>query len=254
MNRLELIQRLPGEQGPLVLLDWWRRGLIALDDPRIREIMLLLARQTGKSQFAAACAASELMCRAGSFTLLVSASEGQQRMIFERKLRQPLERLLRARSARGIQKPPILFTASGAEVPSTGAVLEVIAPHMQTAPARSPTLLILDECRYIPDEVFSVLAPSVIGASGKILMLSTAGPPRGWWYEAWTHPTPQTWQYASSENQNPYANQGIVEFLRGRLALLFPAAARRELDNQFVEDGSEFLPVGLIEQAVDDSL
>ncbi len=145
MNRLEVIQRLPGEQGPLVLLDWWRRGLIALDDPRIREIMLLLARQTGKSQFAAACAASELMCRPGSFTLLVSASEGQQRMIFERKLRRPLERLLRAWSARGIQKPPILFTASGAEVPSTGSVLEVIAPHMQTAPARSPTLMAIAE-------------------------------------------------------------------------------------------------------------
>jgi len=44
----------------------WRAGFSALDDPRIKELVLRLSRQSGKSQLLAAMATSELLLRPGS--------------------------------------------------------------------------------------------------------------------------------------------------------------------------------------------
>jgi hypothetical protein len=248
VTRRELISRLYGERGPLTILPWWHKALLALDDPTVHELLLKLSRQSGKSQLLMAMAMSELLLVPGSYTLLVAASRSQQQAIFERKLRRPLERLLRHWTT------PITFTNNGAEVPSTGTALEILAANESTAPARTVSLLLLDEARYIADDVFTVLAPSVIGAGGKIVVASTAGPPSGFFFELLNNPTPGSWRYESAINENPHADAGVLGFLSRRLRLLFPNAARRELDNEFAEDGDSFLPAALIEAAVDDGL
>jgi hypothetical protein len=46
----------------------------------------------------------------------------------------------------------------------------------------------------------------------------------------------------------------MMNFLQRRLSVVLPAAARRELGNEFTDDGSEFLPAPLIEAAVDETL
>ncbi len=251
MTRRELISKLYGERGPLTILPWWEEPIRLLDDPAVNEMLFKLIRQTGKTQLLMAMGQSELLTRPGSYTLLVSASKLQQQATFERKLRKPLTRLLRA-WGRGC--PLVTFTDSGAEVPSLGSAMEIVAPNPDTVPARTVSLLLIDEARYVGDEVYAVLVPSVIGAGGKIVIASTAGPPSGFFFELWNHPTEGSWRYESAVNSNPHADQGVLSFLRRRLALLFPVAAQRELDNQFVEDGDSFLPAALIEAAVDDGL
>jgi len=246
VTRLELVEKLRGEHGqPLVLLPWWREAFDALDDPGIQELILSLARQTGKSQLLAAMAISELFTKPGSYTVFLAAAANQAGAIFHRKIRRPLERVT--------DRGAVRFTKRGVELPGAGSALEVLATNEATVPARSASKLFIDEARDIPDEVYSALAPSVIGAGGKIVIASSAGPPRGFFYELTKNPTPQTWLYRSAVNDNPHADRGVLDFLRRRLGL-FPSAARRELDNEFADDGESFLPAALIEAAIDDGL
>jgi hypothetical protein len=113
---------------------------------------------------------------------------------------------------------------------------------------------LLDEARDIPDEFYAAFAPSAIGASGKVVIASTAGPPRGFFYEVVQHPSEETWLHHATTNDNPHADRRMMNFLQRRLSVIIPAAARRELANEFTDDGSEFLPAALIEAAVDPAL
>jgi hypothetical protein len=93
LARLDLVPKLTGEVGqPLVVLAWWASAFRALDDPAIRELLLWLPRQSGKSQWLATAAITELLLRPGSYTLYVAAGLDQAAAVYHRKLRRPLER------------------------------------------------------------------------------------------------------------------------------------------------------------------
>jgi hypothetical protein len=131
----------------------------------------------------------------------------------------------------------------------------VVATQEGTVPGRSVSLLLCGEARDIPDSVLSALIPSVIGAEGsKIVMASTAGRPAGMFYQAVKNPTARTFLYFTKENLNPHRNVNVLEFLTKRLGVLSPTAARRELQNEFIEDDTSFLPSALVDLAVDSSL
>jgi len=254
MNRLELAVRLTGEYGqPLEIPPWWRDAFGALDDPAIREILLWRPRQSGKSQCLAALAITELLLRPGAYVIMAAASEKQAAAIYGRKIKKPLERMLQLRRARSPWRKHIATTKRGIEL-SNGAALEVIATNEETSPGRSPTLLLIDEARDIPDAFYAAFVPSVIGAGGKVVIASTAGPPRGFFYELVQHPLEETWLHHATTNDNPHADRRMLNFLQRRLSVVLPAAARRELGNEFTDDGSEFLPAPLIEAAVDETL
>ncbi len=251
LTRADVFTRLTNERGkPLRMLRWWHDALVALDKPDVREILLWLVRQAGKSQFLAAVGASELLTVRDSYTIFVAASAEQAQAIFARKLRKPLERLAREMGMAGA----LNFTQRGIAVPELGSALEVIATNESTVPGRTVTKLIIDEARYINDETYAVLAPSCIGAGGQMLIASTAGPPRGFFYELTQNPTPETFLYRGDVNENPEADAAVVGFVQRRLALISPAAARRELGNEFADDGAELIPAGLIDAAIDDRL
>jgi hypothetical protein len=251
LTRGDVFGGLTNERGrPLQVLGWWVDALRALDDPAMREILLWLVRQAGKSQFLAAVAASELMTVRDSYIVFVAASAEQAQAIFARKLRKPLERLAREMRMSGA----LNFTQRGIMVPELGSALEVIATNESTVPGRTVTKLIIDEARYISDDTYAVLAPSCIGAGGQMLIASTAGPPRGFFFELTRNPTPETFLYRGDVNENPEADAAVVGFVQRRLALISPAAARRELGNEFADDGAELIPAALIDAAVDDRL
>jgi hypothetical protein len=254
MNRIKLAAQLTGEYGqPLEIPSWWREAFGALDNSAIKELLLWRPRQSGKSQCLAALAITELLLRPGAHVVMAAAGERQARAIYERKIKQPLERMLQLRGVNACWRKHVMTTKRGIEL-STGATLEVIATNGATSPGRSPTLLLLDEARDIPDEFYAAFAPSAIGASGKVVIASTAGPPRGFFYEVVQHPSEETWLHHATTNDNPHADRRMMNFLQRRLSVIIPAAARRELANEFTDDGSEFLPAALIEAAVDPAL
>jgi len=254
MNRLALAARLTGEYGqPLDTPSWWHEAFAALDNPGINELLIWRPRQSGKSQCEAAMAITELLLCPRAHVVMAAASEKQAAAIYARKIKKPLEQMLELRDAKSRWRKHIVATKRGIELRS-GATLEVIATNEETSPGRSPTLLIIDEARDIPDAFYAAFAPSAIGAGGKVVIASTAGPPRGFFYELVQHPLKETWLHHATINDNPHADRRTLNFLERRLSVVMPAAARRELGNEFTDDGSEFLPARLIEAAVDDTL
>jgi terminase large subunit-like protein len=157
-GRAAVIRELTNEAGkPLAVLPWWEPALAAMNDPTKREIVLHLPRQSGKSQFLAVLALTELLTRPGAFILLIAAGADQATAIFARKVRRPLERLLREK---GIERRHVIITRRSVEFPDLGAKLEVVPTTETTTPGRSVSLLLLDECRDIPDSVISTVVPS----------------------------------------------------------------------------------------------
>ena len=188
---------------------------------------------------------------ANAFILFVTAGRDQADSVYTRKLRRPLQKLLRAA---GLPASAIKTTKRGVENSALNSGLEILAANEDTVPARSATLLLIDEGRYVSDEVFTALAPSTIAAGGKILAASTAGRPSGWFHELATSADPEVCVIRVDGNENPYADPKVIGFLGRLLRRILPSAAARDLDNQFTEDGSEFLPAALIEAAIDDTL
>lgn len=225
MTRRDLAARLTGEYGqPLAIPPWWRDAFAALDDPAIREILLSRPRQSGKTQCLAALAITELLLRPGAYVVLAAASETQAGAIYFRKIKKPLERMLQLRGVGSSLRKHIRTTKRGVEL-SNGAALEVIATNEGTSPGRSPTLLLLDEARDIRDEFYGAFVPSVIGPGGKVVIASTAGPRRGFFYDLVQHPVEGTWLHYSNTNDNPHADRGVMAFLERRLSAILPAAA-----------------------------
>jgi hypothetical protein len=148
----------------------------------------------------------------------------------------------------------LVLTRRGVDVPDLGSTLEIVAPNEVTTPSRSRSLLLVDEARDVPRATFAALMPSVVGAGTKTIIASSAGPPRGWFYDLVQIPSPGSWVYQSSINNNPHADRHVLDFLKRRLALLAPSAARRELHNEFVDDADTFLSTALVDAAIDDHL
>src|SRR5688572_18175020 len=97
LNRLQIVERLPGEFGqPVTVLPWWRDLLVQLDVPATVILLLLLVRQAGKTQAALSAAVSEFLTKRRGYVLYVCPAEHQASAVFERKLRGPLSTLLKA--------------------------------------------------------------------------------------------------------------------------------------------------------------
>jgi hypothetical protein len=250
LSRRDIWRLLRNERGrPLRDVSWTFEFLDALDDPTTQLVLLWMKRQAGKTTHLIAGVASELFTRPGSYSVFVSAAERQAEAIYNRKLRRPLEALAREL---GIVDS-LRITQRGIEIPEMGSAFEFMATNDVTAPGRSIDKLFLDECRDIPDAVFEVLAPSIIGSGGQIVLSSTAGVPKGFFYELVSHPPQGALLIHPSENENPEASRDVLTFLT-RLFGLFPQAARRELENEFTDAGEALIPIALIEAAIDDTL
>ncbi|MBI4628067.1 MAG: hypothetical protein HY729_05110 [Candidatus Rokubacteria bacterium] len=249
LTRASIAARLTGDRGQaLTPLSWWPAMDAALDDPEARVVLVWAARQTGKSQALMRRAIEDVLLVPNSYTLFISAGREQADVNYERKLRRPLLRLARAAGQ------TIKTTKRGVENTALNSAVEVVAANEVTVPGRSVTLLVIDEGRHVPDEVFAALAPSVIAAGGKILVASTAGPPTGFFHTLATGSDPEVRVVHVASNENPYADPKIIGFLSRLLRRILPSAAARDLDNTFAEDGDEFFSAPLIEAAVDDAL
>ena len=252
-TRAELLTALKNEQGEaLVRLSWWEDAWRALDDPGVLACVLWLARQCGKSTFLAFEFLFRLLTQPGVFLLYLAASESQSQSVFLRKLRRPAERLLRDLR---VDPRALVITRRSIENKEIGSRLEVVATSEVTTPGRSVNLLAIDEARDVSDDVYTALAPSVIAAQGTILLASTAGAPKGFFHSLATNPPSEVRVIAGgAQNENPYSDPRMLDFLGRHFALISPTAAARELRNEFAEGGDEFLPAALIEASVDDSL
>jgi hypothetical protein len=80
------------------------------------------------------------------------------------------------------------------------------------------------------------VAPSAIGAGATVLIASTAGAWRGFFYELVRRPLAETRLHHATTNDNPHADRRTLRFLERRLQVVVPA--REELRNESTDDGT----------------
>jgi hypothetical protein len=138
-----------------------------------RRLLLLTARQVGKSMTVAVLAAQTAIFRPGSLTLIVSGGQ-----------RQADELLAKVRVALSVEST-VEGSRTELRLPNGSRVVSLPATEGTTRGYSAADLLIFDEAAWCPDLVFVAMMPTV-AASGRVVALSTPGARSGWFYEAAT--------------------------------------------------------------------
>lgn len=192
---------------------------IELLECRDRNVLVLWTRQfAGKSQAAAAIALHEAITNLGKFgqgsTTLIFSSTQRESVELLRKvrqlryglLRQHIPELRRARRPRSVAKDikryqellssgpdePLVPEEINAVVDAKTSIELTNGSRIISLPAKSQAivgytvdLLILDEAKLIPDDLYRSVRPMLATTKGRMLALSTPLGQRGWFWEAW---------------------------------------------------------------------
>ena len=156
--------------------DPWQTGVLRSDATRI---LLLCARQTGKSTATAALALYEVLYRPGALVLLVSPSLRQSQELF-RKVVDLYEQL-------GRPVPENERSALRLELANGSRLVSLPGSEKTVRGFSSVTLAVVDEAARVPDDLYRAIRPMLAVSGGRIMALSTPFGKRGWFHDEWTH-------------------------------------------------------------------
>jgi len=158
-----------------ITLDKWQAELMRSTAPRI---LLLCARQTGKTTTTGFIALSTAIYKPGSLTLIFSPSQRQsaemQRtiMLFHSKLAGAptlnAESVLKSEFSNGSR----IIALPGSERTIRGYA--------------AADLIIIDEASRVEDELLAATRPMLATSKGRLIALTTPAGKRGWFFESWT--------------------------------------------------------------------
>lgn len=171
--------------------------------------VIVSPRRNGKSSAIALISAFELLCMPQAFVVWCSGSGDQASDIIEQKLRRPLALNPKTRDLN------IQASRNRLVNVDLGSVIEVIAPAEASAPGRTVSLLVIDEARSVPEEVYEILRPSA--ASGKIYVVGSPSKTGTWFHRAATDPGPRDFVRSFKRLVNPAVPKRFVEGERERL-------------------------------------
>ncbi len=239
-------------------------------DSSSRRLILLCARQFGKSTLAAIKALHFALVRPNSTVLCVSPTLRRStewlRLVqhFFSILSSPASSEFPSRLREGcIPTVPISPVARGRATPFAQPKATA---HSLTLPNRSRILalpgtahsnrgysahlLLFEEAAFIPDPVFTALLPTVAATGGAVWLISSAGPPSGFFYEIWTQPDLPYTRFKADATQCPRITQEHLDEARLALGEL---RFRREYLCEFSPDALPIFSPDLLESALDDS-
>jgi hypothetical protein len=161
--------------------DPWQADLLRSAAARL---LLLCARQSGKSTVAAALALRTALVQPRALVLLLSPSLRQSVELF-RKVVQLFQNLgrpvpLAARSAFRLE------LANGARIIGLPSAEETIRGYSEVA------LAVLDEAARVSDPLYYAVRPMLAVSRGRLIALSTPFGQRGWFHAEWAGPA--DWQ------------------------------------------------------------
>lgn len=153
--------------------DPWQEQALRAEDERL---LLLCARQMGKSTVSAVLALHSALF-AGGLVLLLSPSQRQSSELFLKVMAcyNALERPI----------PPVKKTELTLTLANGGRIVSLPGEEGTIRGYSEVKLLILDEAARIPDELLVATSPMRAVSKGRMIALSTPLGRRGWFYEAW---------------------------------------------------------------------
>lgn len=169
LTPLELARRCGLEPDP------WQADLLNSTE---RQVILLCARQSGKSTLTALLGLHQALYTAGSLVLVLAPSQRQSGETY-RKVRHAYGQLAGAPEA--TQESSLKLELAN------GSRIQVLPGKEQNVRGFSGvSLLIIDEAARVDDSLYQALRPMLAVSGGRIILLSTPFGSRGFYHKEWT--------------------------------------------------------------------
>jgi hypothetical protein len=216
----------------------------AFVEDQSNRIIWLSGRQTGKST-ALACKALYNSVMRAKKVLIVAPVLRQSSIIFDKIFDVISYSTTLSRMCKQMTRSIVHFK-------NGGSILALPAGRIgYTIRGYSPDLLIIDECAYVPEKVFTALMPSVIASHGKIIMCSTPFGKSGRFYSAFTDPDQDYSKHFTKTVENPKVKAEDLEKERN---MMTEQEYRQEYEGEFIEDVDTFISKDLFLSCVDSEL
>lgn len=209
-------------------------------EDKSKKIIACAGRQVGKSLISAAKALWFSLAYPKSSTLIVSATQRQSSLMFE-KIVEYIEssQLLEESVLRGT-RTKILF--------SNGSKIAALPCGRHGASLRGHTanLILIDEASFVPEEVITqVMNPMLSTTDGTMIMISTPYDKAHYFYRMFNSPNWSKYHFKTSENPKVKP-----EFLKEQREEIGERQFRQEYLAEFVDDEKTYFPMELLRSAV----
>jgi Terminase large subunit, T4likevirus-type, N-terminal len=215
-------------------LDPWQADLMRSTAPRV---LLLCARQTGKSTVSGLIALATAVLRPGALVLLVSPSQRQSGELFRVVLR----------NLHALPGAPTITAESALrlELANASRIVALPGDERTIRGFAGAALVVLDEASRIEDELIAAVRPMLATSQGRLIALSTPFGKRGFFFEAW-HGDPSWHRVKIAASDCPRISK---EFLEEELRELGAQRFSEEYQLEFLDSSEAVFPTGIIDQA-----
>ena len=155
--------------------DPWQEEVLASEDPRI---LLLAARQMGKSSVTGALAVKTALLESESLILLLSPTQRQSGELFRTKV-------LPVYNAVGRHVKPVQETALSLTLTNGSRIVSLPENEAGIRGFSGVNLIIIDEASRVSDDLYRAVRPMLATSNGRLICLSTPFGKRGFFFEAW---------------------------------------------------------------------
>jgi hypothetical protein len=191
--------------------DPWQADLLRSDAPRV---LMLCARQVGKSLAVSVLALKTALTRPGSTTTIVAPAEDQAAEL--------LRKVTAAYHAAGRPVGAVRESVTRLELANGARVLALPGKESRMR-SYTAALLVIDEAARVPDEVVRAASPTMAVSRGRFVALSTAFAKSGWFYDQW------------SDGREDYLRVSVRARDCPRIPPEFLAAERRKLGERWFQ-------------------
>lgn len=218
-------------------LDDWQKEILETEG----NIALRSGRQVGKSTIIAIKAAEFAIKHPKKTILIISAVERQAQLLFEKTLGYIIDKY-KSCIKKGKFRPTkhIIYLVNGSKIYSLPTGMDGHGIRGYTV-----DLLIIDECGFVPEDVFQAVTPMLATTRGNIVALSTPFGKGGWFYERFSDPSFKTFHISSEDC--PRINKEYLVREKKRMTALQYA---QEYLGEFVDELRQFFPTDLIKKCM----
>lgn len=219
--------------------DRWQEALLEEGHKRV---LLLCARQSGKTSVVAALAAYRAQHKANAEIIIVSSTQTQASEVL-RRTRQILSVARLRYSQKSVQR---------IELANGSRILALSSSEQSVRGYSGVSLLIIDEAARVPDELYYTLTPMLAISRGDLYALSTPFGARGWFWAAWAQDREDAWHRVTvTADECPRLTPEFLAEERRRMGELW---YRQEYECQFIDATHSVFSYELIASLVREDL
>ncbi|MDG6996912.1 MAG: phage terminase large subunit [Nitrososphaerota archaeon] len=209
-------------------------------EDRSKKIIACAGRQVGKSLICAAKALWFAITNPGTTTLIVSSTQRQSSLMFDKILRYVESSYLLEQSIRRKTRTMIRFSND------SEMVALPCGRHGASLRGHTAHLIIVDEAAFVPEDVITqVVTPMLSTTDGTIIMISTPYDKKHYFYRAFN--SPRWSRYRFKTEDNPLVKK---EFLEEQREEVGEVQFRQEYEAEFADDEKTYFPMALLRSSV----